>query len=183
MHSKDTWNKLEWFNLYQFQLFIVLSLMELLSLINQMLKLVIQVIPFQFLPLHKQQKTLQSWSIKPLLVMIWYKMQDKTCTLQLDKQLICNFLYYLSGIKSKSWKTALTHFSQRYKSAKEIVEPTQYKLFAKKYDYALNHTIVCFDHMQMRLSETPKLPHISRAIASIIPNEKTDEWSKIFIIF
>jgi len=25
------------------------------------------------------------------------------------------------GIKSNSWKTALTHFSQRYKSAKEIV--------------------------------------------------------------
>jgi hypothetical protein len=39
----------------------------------------------------------------------------------------------------------------------------------------MNHTIVCFDHMQMKLSETPKLPFLSRAIASMIPSEKTDE--------
>lgn len=31
------------------------------------------------------------------------------------------FFNLFSGIKSNSWKTALTHFSQRYKSAKEIV--------------------------------------------------------------
>jgi hypothetical protein len=30
-------------------------------------------------------------------------------------------LILFSGMKSKSWKTALTHFSQRYKSACEIV--------------------------------------------------------------
>jgi hypothetical protein len=78
-------------------------------------------------------------------------------------------------MKSNSWKTALTHFSQRYKSAKDIVEPALYKTNEAKYDYTMNHTIVCFDHMQMRLSETPKLPQISRAIASMIPSEKTDE--------
>jgi hypothetical protein len=44
-----------------------------------------------------------------------------------------------------------------------------------KYNYALNHTIVCFDHMQMKLSETPTLPFISRAIAAMIPVDKTDE--------
>lgn len=30
-------------------------------------------------------------------------------------------------MKANSWKTALTHFSQRYKSAKDIVEPALYK--------------------------------------------------------
>ncbi len=55
-------------------------------------------------------------------------------------------------MKSNSWKTALTHFSQRYKSAKEIVEPALYKTNQPKYEYAMNHAIVCFDHMQMRLS-------------------------------
>lgn len=42
----------------------------------------------------------------------------------------------LSGMKSNSWKTALTHFSQRYKSACEIVEPKMYKLNKKKQNYA-----------------------------------------------
>jgi hypothetical protein len=52
-----------------------------------------------------------------------------------------------SGIRSKSWKTALTHFSQRYKSACEIVEPSMYKLNSRKKEYAEKHTIVCFDHL------------------------------------
>jgi ribonuclease BN (tRNA processing enzyme) len=29
-------------------------------------------------------------------------------------------------MKSKSWKLALTHFSQRYKSAQDIVDPLNY---------------------------------------------------------
>lgn len=49
-------------------------------------------------------------------------------------------------MRSKSWKTALTHFSQRYKSACEIVEPKMYKMNKAKQDYAEKHTIVCFDH-------------------------------------
>ncbi len=55
------------------------------------------------------------------------------------------------------------------------MEPALYKLNEAKYEYTMNHTIVCFDHMQMRLSETPKLSQISRAIAAMIPSEKTDE--------
>ena len=35
-------------------------------------------------------------------------------------------------MRSKSWKTALTHFSQRYKSACEIVEPKMYKTNKEK---------------------------------------------------
>ena len=41
--------------------------------------------------------------------------------------------------------------------------------------------MVCFDHMQMKLSETPTLPFISRAIAAMIPVDKTDEWFFIFL--
>jgi len=50
-------------------------------------------------------------------------------------------------MKSKSWKTALTHFSQRYKSASDIIDPRMYKLNQKKHDYAKDHTIVCYDHL------------------------------------
>lgn len=50
-------------------------------------------------------------------------------------------------MKSKSWKLALTHFSQRYKSGLDIVEPKNYWKNKPKKDYATNHTIVCFDHL------------------------------------
>ena len=66
---------------------------------------------------------------------------------------------------SSSWKLALTHFSQRYISAKEIVNPSIYKLDQKKRDYAINHSVVCFDHLNMRMSQLPAMSYQSRKIS------------------
>lgn len=59
----------------------------------------------------------------------------------------------------------MTHFSQRYVSAKEIVNPSLYKLDPRKMDYALRHSVVCFDHLRMRMSELPLLAVESRRIS------------------
>jgi hypothetical protein len=68
-------------------------------------------------------------------------------------------------MSSNSWKTALTHFSQRYKSAKNIVDPRLYKNNEELNAYSLNHVIVCCDHLHMKLSNTPQMPYLSRMIS------------------
>lgn len=75
-------------------------------------------------------------------------------------------------MKSNSWKLALTHFSQRYKSASEIVEPNNYWMNKNKRSYAANHTIVCFDHLEIEASQAHLMPEYSRAISAAIPKDK-----------
>jgi ribonuclease BN (tRNA processing enzyme) len=74
-------------------------------------------------------------------------------------------------MRSQSWKLALTHFSQRYISAKEIVNPSLYQLDDKKNEYASNHTIVCFDHLKMRMSDLPLLAYESKKMCEIFPSD------------
>ena len=74
-------------------------------------------------------------------------------------------------MKSRSWKVALTHFSQRYVSAKEIVNATMYKMQKEKWEYAEKHSIVCFDHLRMRMSELPLMVYQSRKICEIFPSD------------
>lgn len=61
-------------------------------------------------------------------------------------------------MKSNSWKLALTHFSQRYKSAADIVDPSNYNSNPAKKKYSENHTIVCFDHLEIEPSKGHILP-------------------------
>lgn len=55
-------------------------------------------------------------------------------------------------MKSNSWRLALTHFSQRYKRAADILVPEQYKKEPIKEKFARDNCIICFDHLQMHLS-------------------------------
>lgn len=77
-------------------------------------------------------------------------------------------------MQSESWKLALTHFSQRYISAKEIVDPSLYKLNEQKRAYASNHSIVCFDHLQMRVSQLPLAVYQSKKICEIFPTDSLE---------
>lgn len=63
-----------------------------------------------------------------------------------------------SAMKSNSWRLALTHFSQRYKNSASILDLDVYKNDEATYNYAKNNSIVCFDHLQMKLSETEYMP-------------------------
>ena len=75
---------------------------------------------------------------------------------------------------SSSWKTALTHFSQRYKSGADIINPKNYKKDLAKEEYAEKHTIVCFDHFELNLSKANFLSYYSRAIADALPKDNKE---------
>jgi len=74
-------------------------------------------------------------------------------------------------MESKSWKLALTHFSQRYKSASDIVDPLNYSKNPIKKSYSEKHTIVCFDHLEIESSKAHILPEYTRALAAAIPKD------------
>lgn len=78
-------------------------------------------------------------------------------------------------MKSNSWRLALTHFSQRYKNSASILDLEEYKNDEMTYNYAKDNTIVCFDHLQMKMSETEYMPEVSRLIAEVLPTEKTQK--------
>lgn len=78
-------------------------------------------------------------------------------------------------MKSNSWRLALTHFSQRYKNSASILDLEGYKKDEMTYNYAKDNTIVCFDHLQMKMSETEYMPEVSRLIAEVLPTEKTQK--------
>ncbi len=78
----------------------------------------------------------------------------------------------LSGLQSGSWRLALTHFSQRYKRCADILVPESYKDKEEEYKYASENCIICFDHLQMHLSECEYLPAVSRMAMELLPTEK-----------
>ena len=75
-------------------------------------------------------------------------------------------------MKSNSWRLALTQFSQRYKNSACIMNLEEYKNDEKTYHYAKENSIVCFDHLQMKFSETEYMPEVSRLIADVLPADK-----------
>jgi hypothetical protein len=56
-------------------------------------------------------------------------------------------------------------------SAKEIVNPSLYQMNKKKSEYASSHSIVCFDHLRMRMSDLPLMAYESKKISEIIPSD------------
>jgi hypothetical protein len=57
-------------------------------------------------------------------------------------------------MNSKSWKTALTHFSQRFNDLKkDILITKNYKSNPAKYEYAKYETFVAMDHLTIKLSQ------------------------------
>lgn len=77
-----------------------------------------------------------------------------------------------SALKSKSWRLALTHFSQRYKRAADILEPEQYSTDPRVFNYARDCSIICFDHLQMHLSQCEFMPEVSRFAMELLPADK-----------
>ena len=75
-------------------------------------------------------------------------------------------------MKSNVWKTALTHFSQRYISTKTITDIKSYNMHKQLQNYLIDHTIICFDHLQIELSKAPQYPTMTQAIAKMIPSEE-----------
>jgi hypothetical protein len=67
-------------------------------------------------------------------------------------------------MKSRSWKTALTHFSEPSFRSGEMVDLEGENNW-KKVKYANEHTFFCCDHLHLRLSEMGHLPTITRKIA------------------
>lgn len=107
----------------------------------------------------------------------WWLGSQRLHTLSLDGGAGHRYVILIlsRGMKSKSWKLALTHFSQRYKSASDIVEPNNYWTNKDKKAYATNHTIVCFDHLEIEANKAHLMPEYSRAISAAIPKDKS-EW-------
>ena len=77
-------------------------------------------------------------------------------------------------MQSNSWKLALTHFSQRYKSSSDIVDPNIYYNNKPKKEFAEKHTIVCFDHLEIESSKAHLMPEYSRALAAAIPRDNKE---------
>ena len=82
-------------------------------------------------------------------------------------------------MKSRSWKTALTHFSEPSFRTGEMVDLEGDKNW-KKEKYANEHTFLCCDHLQLRLSQMGHLPAITRKISREIVGQlkKKDNWWK-----
>jgi hypothetical protein len=49
-----------------------------------------------------------------------------------------------------------------------------YKLKKKKQDYAEKHTIVCFDHFELKVSDAHIMPYYSRGVANAIPKDNKE---------
>ena len=77
----------------------------------------------------------------------------------------------MTGIQTRSWRTVLTHFSQRYAKGTTLNEESRKGEDENYLNYLDNSVILASDHMRFKCSELSYFPHVSRFLGTLVPEE------------